>query len=106
VGLINTLIAQIDCNNTSGYTTTNFTATENNTVSLVCYTTIIFCDICTKIDYYNWGQIGQQPLTPTTKPSSIIISTSDPQYEVSGSSGSDRTFWGLSTLNFSRGNNR
>jgi len=78
VGLINTLSAQIDCNNTSGYTTTTFTATENNTVSLVCYTTIIFCDICTKIEYYDWGTIGQSTLTSTIGPSSITVKTDDP----------------------------
>ena len=73
VGLINTLSAQIDCSNTNGYTTTTFTATENNTVSLVCYTTIIFCDVYTKTNYFEWGRIGQNGLSPYIWPNTIII---------------------------------
>jgi putative effector of murein hydrolase len=99
--LLNYLSVQVACPTTSSYLTWTFTATENNTVSLVCYTTIIFCQACTQITYYDWGQIGQSWLSQTVNPTSISVA--NPQYQDTGTKGQDKTFWGIAAFNVSRG---
>ena len=98
LGLLNYLGAQVACPSTNSYLTYTFTATENNTASLICYTTIVYCDIVTKITYYEWGQIGNDWLSPTVLPSTINI--------LGGYEDDDKMFWGMSIFNVSRGTNR
>ena len=101
MGLINNFGASVACPNTNGFVTTTFTATENNTVSLVCYTTIVFCDACTKITYSRWGLTGRGVISPTNLPSATIPIPGIPNFV-----GNDKGFWGISALSFSRGTGR
>jgi cysteine-rich repeat protein len=48
MGINNYLNAAVTC--PSGTSSLNyvFTTSENNTVSQICYTTIVFCEVCTQ----------------------------------------------------------
>ena len=42
-----------------------FTTDENNTITSICYFTIVFNEIVTQEYYYNIGQMGEQMLSNT-----------------------------------------
>ncbi len=84
-----------------------FTVNQNNTVSQVCYTTIIYNDIITKVQYYNWGWTGSDVLSnkATQTPAVISFPSAMPNSAVNYRS-EDRMFFGMSAFNLSRASNR
>jgi hypothetical protein len=95
-GLLNYLKADVSC--PSSNLTHTFTATENNTVSEICFTTVVFCEACTNITYYDWGKTGADWLSNSVTPSSINVIG---RYQRDNS-----MFWGMSAFNVSRGTTR
>lgn len=99
-GVNNYLSSSVTCPSGSSNLNYAFTTSENNTISQICYTTIIFCDVCTKSAalYYEWGQSGDNSLSFSIKPSATNLNSILARYK-----DFDQTFWGISTFNLSRG---
>lgn len=80
-----------------------FFTNENNTVTQICYTTIIFNEIITKYLYYDWGQVGSLQLSNITgvNPSSFPFPANGIDYQAQ-----DRMFFGMGAFNLSRATRR
>ena len=72
-GLVNYLKAEVSCPALTSTLTHTFTATENNTVAEICYTTVVFCEECTNITYLDWGRTGEDWVDQNTNPTSITV---------------------------------
>lgn len=95
-GLLNYLSLTVSC--PSSAVTHTFTTDENNTVSEICFTSVVFCEVCTNITYYEWGRVDSNTLSNSATPATVTLLN---RYEAA-----NRMFWGMATLNVSRGSAR
>lgn len=102
IGLINYLSASASI--PGGSTTINyqFSTNENNTVSQICFTTIIYCEACTFVQYLDFPLVGFQILNNSTAPTIVspgfpFPASANPDYKKV-----NRMFYGMSSFSLSR----
>lgn len=101
-GLINYLSADAAIASGTNIIKYNFTTNENNTVTQICYTTIVFNEIVTKYLYYDWGMVGSRTLSNLTG----ITPSNFPFPSNIDYTAADRMFYGMGAFNLSRATRR
>lgn len=98
-GLTNYLSASAEIPGGTNIINYQFTTNENNTVNNLCYTTIVFCEPLTQIQYINWGKTGTFSLSNQNATPSIPFPAAPPNPDYTEA---DRMFYGMRVFSLSR----